>query len=755
MISLPHFPDFLPQLGPHTGQPLNRTEGHAKVTGQADYAAEHHRPGLLYGVVVSSPVARARIRTIDVSGALAEKGVVQVFTHENRPKLSNSDKKWRDDDTPKGSPFRPLENDLIVFSGQPVALVVADTFENARHAAALVRLEFDEVQKPATRLQELMGLAQQAGRVKGGFTPPPRPKGQPQRALLDAHARVDAQYLVSAEHHNPMELHAATVFYEDDGTLTVYSKTQGPMAEQRYLAGVLGLKSEQVRVRAPYVGGAFGSGLRPQYHLILATLAAHELKRSVRVSLTRQQMFTFGHRPYTLQHVALGAQADGRLVSLTHEAVAETSQFESYAENVVTWSARLYPCENVELSHKLVPLDVYTPMDMRAPGAVTGLFAIESAMDELACELKMDPLQLRLVNYGEKDGLSGHPYSSKELRACYQQGAQRFGWSERPLQPRSLRHGHKLIGWGMASGIWEAFQMPASARATLSLDGRLEVASATTDIGTGTYTVMTQIAADAMGLPMESVVFKLGDSSLPKAPLQGGSFTVASVGTAVRAACDAVRTRVLELAGKLPNSPFHGLKEDQVEFSQGRLLVAGHPESARGYAEILRHSGLSVIQEEVSVMPNLLKQRGHSMCTHSASFVEVKVDEDLGTIEVTRVVSAVAAGRILNPKTSRNQILGGVVWGISSALHEKSELDLDLGRFMNHSLSEYHIPVQADIHDIDVIFVKEHDEIVNPLGIKGVGEIGVVGVAAAVANAVFHATGKRVRRLPIRLDDLL
>lgn len=753
MISLPHFPEPLKELGPHTGQPVDRVDGRAKVTGQALYAAEHHRPGLLYGVVISSPLAKARIRLIDSSAALAERGVVQVFTHENRPKLASSDKKWRDQDTPKGTPFRPLENDKVVFSGQPLALLVADSFETARHAAALVRIEFDEIEKPDTHLLGQTG--QEPGKAKGGFNPPPKPKGDPEQTLKDAYARVDAEYLVSAEHHNPMEPQAVTVLYESDGSLTVYSKTQGPMGEQAYLTGVLGLKKEQLRVRAPFVGGAFGSGLRPQYHLILAALAALELKRSVRVVLTRQQMFTFGHRPFTWQHVALGADRDGKLVSLTHEAVAETSKFESYAENVVNWSARLYPCPNYKLDHRIVPLDVYTPLDMRAPGAVTGLFAIESAMDELAYALKIDPLQLRLINYGEKDGLTGHPYSSKELRACYEQAARHFGWDGRWSEPRGRRQGPKLIGWGMATGIWEALQVPASARARLTLDGRLEVASATTDIGTGTYTVMTQIAADCMGLALEAVEFILGDTSLPEAPLQGGSFTVASVGTAVKAACDGVREKLFQLAQKLPNSPFHGRTMDQVQFSEGRLQIAGHPEDGRAYADIMRQQKVSVLEAEVKAVPNLLKQKGHSLATHSAIFAEVQVDEDLGTIEVTRMVSAVAAGRILNPKTSRNQLLGGMVWGISSALHEKSELDLELGRFMNHNLGEYHIPVQADIHQLDVIFVEENDEIVNPLGIKGVGEIGVIGVAAAIANAIFHATGRRVRRLPIRLDDLL
>ncbi|MBS2036873.1 xanthine dehydrogenase family protein molybdopterin-binding subunit [bacterium] len=755
MISLPHFPEHLQKLGPHTGKPLDRVDGLAKVTGKALYAAEHHRPGLLYGVVVSSSVARARIRSFDTADALAEAGVVQVFTHQNRPKLASRSKKWRDQDTPKGSPFRPLEDDRVLFSGQPLALVVATSFEAARHAAALVRIEFDEIEQPETRLLERLGQGKAPGRAKGGFTPPPGPHGHPQQALKSAFARVNADYLVSAEHHNPMEPHAATVFYEEDGSLTVYSKTQGPVGEQAFLSAVLGLKKDRVRVLAPFVGGAFGSGLRPQYHLVLAAMAALELKRSVRVVLSRQQMFTFGHRPYTWQHVALGAERDGKLVSLVHEAVAETSKFESYVENVVTWSARLYPCPNYSLNHRVVPLDVYTPLDMRAPGAVTGLFAIESAMDELAHELGMDPLQLRLVNYGEKDGLTGHPYSSKELRACYQQAAGRFGWEQRWSEPRGRREGSKLVGWGMATGVWDAMQVPASARARLHLDGRLEVASATTDIGTGTYTVMTQIAADVMGLSLESVEFKLGDTSLPEAPLQGGSFTVASVGSAIKAACDGLRDQLFKLAQKMPNSPFYARSQAEVEFRDGRLGLPGHPEAALSYAQILRQQGVSVLEEEVKVLPNLLKQRGYSLATHSAVFAEVQVDEELGTIEVTRMVTAVAAGRILNPKTSRNQLLGGMVWGISSALHEKSELDLELGRFINHNLAEYHIPVQADIRHLEVVFVEEQDEIVNPLGIKGLGEIGVIGVAAAIANAVFHATGRRVRHLPIRLDDLL
>ncbi|QRO02074.1 xanthine dehydrogenase family protein molybdopterin-binding subunit [Archangium violaceum] len=736
------------------GEPLGRVDGRAKVTGQAKYAAEFSEPGLLHGVVVSGTIARGRIKKIDASEALALPGVLHVFTHENRPHVAWFDRSYRDEDAPSGSPFRPLYDDEILFSGQPVALVVAQTLELALHAASLVRVEY-KTQPHETELRSRRQEAYAPGKDKGGFEPPPKPRGHADKAFERAAVKVDAEYSTPVEHHNPMEMHASTVLHGNDGVLTVHDKTQGVQNCQKYLSRVFNLPKDGVRVLSPFVGGAFGSGLRPQYQLFLAVLAARELKRSVRVALTRQQMFTFGHRPETVQRVALGASSDGTLQAIIHEAVAETSRFEDYVEIIVNWSGLLYQCDNVRLDYKLVALDNYTPLDMRAPGAVVGVYALECAMDELAHKAGIDPLELRLKNYAERDQNEDKPFSSKELRACYRQGAERFGWAGRNPTPRSMRDGKQLIGWGLATGIWEAMQQQASARAVLSIDGRLTVGSATSDIGTGTYTVMTQIAADTLGVPVEDVTFSLGDSLLPTSPVEGGSWTVSSVGSAVKLACEKVRARVFELARKVEGSPLAKASLEEVTFAGGRIHLSGEPSRSVSITDAMRHGGVLSLEEEALAIPNLAKQNQYTRCAHSAVFVEVKVDEALGTVRVTRVVSAIAGGRVLNPQTARSQILGGIVWGLGMALQEESAMDPKLGRFMNHNLAEYHVPVNADVGELDVLFVEEHDDVVNPLGAKGLGEIGIVGVAAAIANAIFHATGKRVRDLPITLDKVL
>ncbi|HZF39758.1 MAG TPA: xanthine dehydrogenase family protein molybdopterin-binding subunit, partial [Blastocatellia bacterium] len=473
--------------------------------------------------------------------------------------------------------------------------------------------------------------------------------------------------------------------------------------------------------------------------------------------------FTFGHRPETLQKVSLGAAADGSLEALIHKAFAETSRFEDYTEAVVNWSGMLYRCDNARFEYKVAQLDVYTPIDMRAPGATWGLYALECAMDELAYKLGVDPLELRLKNYAEKNQNEDKPYSSKELRECYRQGAEKFGWARRNPEPRSMKGGGKgggqdgdqLIGWGMATGVWEAAQLTAGAKAVLTADGKLNVSSATSDIGTGTYTIMTQIAAETLGLPLENVTFGLGDSSFSQAPVEGGSLTAATVGSAVKAVCDQAREKLFKLAQKVENSPLANARFEDVTFSDGRIGLGSDASKFVSITDAMRHGGVSGIEEETAASPDDQKQSQYARNTHSAVFAEVKVDQDLGVIQVTRIVSAVAAGRILNPKTARSQVMGGIVWGIGVALEEESVMDQNFGRFINHNLAEYHVPVNADLHEIDVIFVEEKDSIVNPLGVKGLGEIGIVGVAAAIANAVFHATGKRIRGLPITLDKLL
>ncbi|MGR3888643.1 xanthine dehydrogenase family protein molybdopterin-binding subunit [Pseudomonas sp. 1152_12] len=723
------------------GKPMDRVDGLLKVTGQARYAGEFPGEDLLHGSVVSSTIARGRVVKIDTSKALALPGVVMVLDHLNRPTLASYDDAFADADAADGAPFRPLYNDRVLYSGQPLALVIADNLELARHAGSLVEIEYasDAFETDLVAMQEQAYPSPQT---------PPKPRGNFQGEWAAAAVSLDAHYSTPIEHHNPMEPHASTVLYQPDGTLHIHDKTQGPQNCQAYVQNVFGLDKSQVRIFAAFVGGAFGSGLRPQYQLPLAVMAALALKRSVRVTLTRQQMFTFGYRPRTLQRLQMGAAANGRLLALGHTAIGQTSRFEDFSEHVVEWSGMLYHCDNVQLTYNLVPLDVFTPLDMRAPGAALGVIGLECAMDELACALGMDPVQLRLINYAERNQNEDKPWSSKALRECYSEGAERFGWGQRNPEPRSMRDGNQLIGWGMAGGVWEALQMKASAKAQIDAEGKLTVSSATTDIGTGTYTVMTQIAAQASGVPMADISFLLGDSSLPTAPLQGGSFTVSSVGTAVQQACEALNAKLLKVA----RQTYPVFKDaEAVRFEDGQLHSG---DVCVSLAQLVKDSGQDTLQVQVDSEPD--KQReGYASATHSAVFVEVRVDEDLGTIKVSRVVSAIAAGRVVNPKMARSQILGGVVWGIGMALHEETQIDHQLGRYMNHSLAEYHIPVNADIGDIEVIFVEEHDAIVNALGSKGVGEIGIVGVAAAVANAIYHATGKRVRDFPITLDKVL
>jgi xanthine dehydrogenase YagR molybdenum-binding subunit len=730
----------------YIGVPVSRVDGRMKVTGAAKYAAEYNVPGLLHGYVIGSPIAKGRIRRIDVRDALAVEGVIDVFTHEHRPRLASADDQYRDDVAPPGAPFRPLYDDAIRFSGQPVALVVAEEPEIARLAASFVRIEY-------MQQEHVTDFEMQRPHAVPSKEHPSKRRGKLAAALASAPVRIEREYRMPIEHHNPMETFAATAVWEGDDRITVFDKTQGALNSRNYLANVLRLPQEKVRVISPFVGGAFGAGLRPQYQLLLAALAAYALKRPVRVVLTRQQMFSLGYRAANAQTLALGAGHDGRLVAFRHEAVSITSQFEDFQRNLVGWSSQLYRCANSELVQKLVKLDLNTACDMRAPGGVEGVFAIESAMDELAYAADIDPLELRLINYSDVDQSEDKPYRSKELRECYRQGAERFGWSRRDRAPRSMREGHELVGWGMATGIWEAMQMTASARAVLGRNGDLEIASAFSDIGPGTYTIMTQIAAELLGVPIHNVVAKLGDSSLPPAPVQGGSWTAASLGSAVQEACNGIRRQLLRHAQAIDGSPLAGVSLDDVAFADGQIRAKDDPGRAVSIADAMRAGKVERIEQEATAEPS--KDDKHSSFTHSAVFAEVRVDEELGVIRVTRIVDAVAAGRIINPKTAASQISGAVVGGIGMALHEETLVDNALGRLMNHSLAEYHMPVNADVHAIEVIFVEEHDGLINPLGVKGVGEIGIVGTAAAIANAVFHATGQRVRDLPITLDKVM
>ena len=734
----------------YLGKPMSRVDGVAKVTGKAKYAAEFEVPNVAYGFVATSTIAKGRITAIDTRAASAVPGVLRVFTHLNAPKLGP---KAVEPAPPRANApepdrsFRALHSDRIYFSHQPVALVVAETYEQARHAARLVRVTYTR-QAPATDTASVRNQA----RVPAG--PPERPRGNPGEAFRSAPVTIESEYTIPIEHHNPMEPHAAIAFWQGN-RLTIFDKTQWVNGVRQHLATSFGIPEANITVIAPFVGGAFGASLRPNYYPALTAMAARELRRPVKLALTRTHMYTaHGYRPHTLQKVQLGADRTGKLTAIIHEAVHNTSSTEEFNDRTTSWTRQLYACPNVDTPQRIVSTDLATPTWMRAPGAVSGMFALESAMDELAYALNIDPLELRLINYAEVDPDSGKPFSSKALRECYRIGAEKFGWSRRTMEPRSMRDGRLLVGWGTATGIWGAWQNAGSARITLRANGTARVTTSATDIGPGTYTVVAMIAAEFLGNTPEQVQVELADSRFPRAPSQGGSTMTASVGTATRGAALAIGARLLALANRDASSPLRGVAATDVEMLDGRLRSKSDSSRSVAIADLMRRNNLREITETFDARPSA-ERNNYATMAHGAQFVEVKVDPDVGTVRVARAIEITACGKIMNPKASHSQEIGGVVWGIGMALHEATEIDHRYGRIMNPNLQHYHVPVNADVQFIETEFVEEEDTIVNPLGVKGMGELGMVGIPAAIANAVFHATGRRVRDLPITPEKLL
>ena len=743
-------------IQPSVGKPISRLEGKLKVTGAAKYAAEYTAEDLLYGYVINSTITKGKIKSIDISAAKALNGVVEILTHENRPDTAWLDLKHADMDAPPGTVFKPLKDAEIMYNGQPIALVVANDFETARYASTLIKFEYEE-EPFETCLDNNLDKArdQKIGMATPLRPPPPKPTGDFEKAYNIAPVKVAAEYGHGTEHHNPIELFATTTIYEGDGKLTIYNKTQGTINDQFYVANVFGLKYKNVRVIAPFVGGAFGSGLRPQYQLFLCVMAALQLKRNVRLVLDRKQMFSFSHRPQTFQKTRFSTDENGKITAMNHTAIAETSEYEDYTENVVPWSHKLYAAPHTLYEYQLVPLDVYSPLDMRAPGGSTGIHPIECTMDELSYKLNIDPLELRLINYSEIDDSKKKPFTSKALKQCYLEGAEKFGWSKRNPQPGTMTRGNKLVGYGMATGIWDAFQFPSRIEAIINKEGKLVVNNAVTDIGTGSYTVITQMAADEFGLPIEDVTFNYGDSKEPFSMFQGGSSSTASAGVGVVFAAKSLKKKLLKKAKDIEGSILKDADDEDVIFKDGGICLKEDTSVHISFKVIIAaNKGLAIKAKKMG-MPHMLKLRKYSMATHSAAFVEIEVDKELKTINVTRALTSVAAGRIINPKTARSQILGSMIWGISKSLREETILDEKFGKYMNTNLGEYHIPVHAVIHELDVIFADEKDDVINELGIKGVGEIGLVAMPAAIANAVYHATGKRINKLPIHFDELL
>jgi xanthine dehydrogenase YagR molybdenum-binding subunit len=689
------------------GKPLPRVDGRAKVTGVARYAADFNQPGQAYAVIIGATVGLGRVTGIETAQVEKMPGVIAVITHRNAPRLPYAPHKSYIDPA-TGERLHVLQDDHVRFYGQPVAIIIADTLDQAERAAAALRISYAAerpIVDPAD--PEARPVVPEAGKADTA-------RGNADSALADAPVKVDEIYEIARENHNPMEPHA-TVAAWNGNRLTLWSKSQFVVNEQAEIAAIFGLPPENVQVICPFIGGAFGTTLRTWPHVTLAAMAARQVGRPVKLALTRKQMFfTTGHRPRTLQRMALGATADGKLTSIVHEGTGETSRYEEFMEALTSVTTFLYSTPNVRTRYRLLPLDIGTPNHMRGPGEASGVFALECAIDELSYKLGIDPIDLRRRNEPAIDEGENKPFSSRSLMKCYDLAAERFGWSRRLPEPRSMRDGRLLVGMGVASASYPAFHAPASARARLLPDGTAEIEVAASDMGPGTYTSMTQVGAETLGLPVERVRFSLGRSDFPPAPSHGGSWTMASVGSAIRAACIAVQ----EEAAKRPQD--------------GRTIEA-----------------TASSQRDPDVAARF------SMHSFGAVFVEAAVDPDVGTIRVRRAVGAYGIGRVVNPRLARSQCTGGMIGGIGMALMERTVLDPRDGRPVNAHMADYLMPVNLDIPQLEAHFVEEVDPHLNPLGVKGLGEIALVGMAPAIANAVFHATGKRVRTLPIRIEDVL
>lgn len=753
------------------GQPLDRVDGRAKVTGNAKYAAEAPAKNMAYGLIVQSTIARGQVTSINTAAAQAAPGVLLVLTPKNMLKLPKPKQGML------GEEHMPLSDMSVHFVGQHLAVVVADTPERAAYAASLIDVKYAaetprlsahdpaaELIKPKTDFGEPIQITR--GDVAGA-------------AVADGMVVVKQTYKTPIHTHNPMEPSATTALWEGNDRVTVWNSTQDVSGTQTTVAEIFSLKPESVHVLCPYTGGGFGCKGSHWPHTTLAIVAAKMTRRPVKLALTRQQMFTScGHRPATEQAMTLVAAKNGTLTAISHESLLQDSPVGSFVETCgMGTSYVLYPAPNLNVSHAVRRINIASPTFMRAPGETPGSFALESAMDELAYQLDMDPLQLRLANYAEKHPQTGQPWSSKQLRQCYELGAQKFGWATRNPKPGSMRTPEgRLMGWGMATAAYPAMTFPGSARIRLMSDGRDGVqalgGAATQDLGTGTWTIGQQITASQTGLPLEKVRFELGDSNLPASGVSGGSATAASITLALSGAARSLRTELLRIANADSSSPLAGLTPNQVSLQGKQLVSTAEPsrsvdinalivKSGRPYIEgSSSHSGTDdktkvKSQGESGSEDYQANQKTYAFHSFGAHFVQVVIDEPVPLVRVTRVVSVMDVGKIINPKTAESQVNGGVIMGIGAALMEETLYDPISGRPVTNNLADYSVCVNPDIHTLETYFTDVPDTHFNSLGCRGVGEIGITGVAAAVANAVYHATGKRIRELPITPDKLI
>lgn len=723
---------------------INRVDGFAKVTGSATYSAEYKTSGVVYACLVGSTIAKGRIKTIDTKKAEWAPGVLAVITHLNVDKPAGYQK--AKDKHNFGQPLQIFKDDSILYYDQPIALVIADTFERMRYAASLIKADYLK-EEHSTELKKAAEKEKKVETDKGNDYHRGEHDG-----YKNAEVILEAEYTIPTEVHNPMEL--ANIIAKWEGNKPIlYTKSQGVEGTRRSVAGVFDVPAENVEVHAEYLGGAFGMGLHTWPYEIAALIGAKKLNRPVKLVLHREQMFTnVGFRPYTIQKMGLGATKDGKLTGLTHEAVAMTSSYEDFMEGTVNMSRFIYDCPNVSTRYRIVPLDTCTPIWMRGPGEATGSFALECAMDELAYKLNLDPIEFRKLNYAEKDQEQNKPWSSKYLLECYEAGMEKIGWKNRKNQPGAVKEGNWLVGYGMGTGTFGCYRSPTSVKAKFLANGDLVLQCSVNDMGPGTATMMTAIGAEVIGLPAENVIIEMGKSGLPKGPTQGGSATTSSVGSAVHDACNLLLNKIIELGSK--NPALKGIAITDLTFENGTVSSKKDKSKSVTLAALLSSNKLEDFEVE-NLSKAAEEAKKYSIYSFSVHFVKVLVNPNLGKIRLAHVVSCADIGTVINQKTSAGQMFGGAVGGIGMGLMEALEIDHRFGRPINNNFADYHVPVNADIEKQEVFFVNKKDPISNPMGTKGLGETALVGMAPAIANAVFNATGKRVRDLPITLDKII
>jgi xanthine dehydrogenase YagR molybdenum-binding subunit len=731
------------------GQPISRVDGRRKVTGSARYTADLAIANAAHAAIVHSRIANGRTLSIDTTAAAQALGVLAVLTHQNMPRMIPVP--WSHLH-PQGQTYLPLQDDKIHYAGQPVAIVVAETLDQAAYAGTLIKIVY-EVNPPAVFRPQ---MARRAIEPPQRMWPLSSSMGDADKAIADAPLKVEGIYTMPDRHHNAMEPHATLAVWDRDGALTLYDSTQMVIGTRKLVSLVLGLPEEKINVVCEFLGGGFGGKSWSWPHTLLAALAAKVVNRPVHLQLTRAQMYSMaGHQAATVQTIALGADRDGKLTGIRHDSVNPTSPFDDYVEYAAMVSRHLWRASGgIATSHRVVHVNRNTPVVLRAPMEAQGHFALECAMDELAYATGVDPVELRLRNDTDTDPYSGRRFSTRALRACLTEGAARFGWDKRTPEPRSMRDGRTLVGQGVAAAIFTHWRWPGKARVTLNGDGSALVEAAAHDIGTGTYTVMAQVAADTIGLTVDRVTVRLGDTRLPESHPAIGSSTTANATAAVMLAAQAAREKAIELALAGRDAPFAGAAAGDVTVADGRLSLAKTNLNIT-YAELLGRNSLRSLAANGDYNPVEEVNGPKAIFSFSAVFAEVRVDPDLGLVRLSRLLGAYDAGRIINPKTARSQAIGGIIWGAGQALLEQSETDPALGQFVNRNYSGYLVPTNADIPELDVLFVGEFDAEASPLGAKGLGELTAVSVAPAIANAVYHATGKRVRELPIMLEKLL